>query len=173
MQLTTDRLVIRSLQAEDAERLADIWSDADVTRYMGGSRDRAEVLRNVLADVEEGDEDPADALWPVIEKNSSRLVGHCGILKKEVDGKAERELVYVFAKDTWGKGYATEAARALCQYAFGRLHLKRLITLIDPENAASAKVAKNVGMILRDETVRPSGKRMHVYVKESVGRGPS
>ena len=47
----------------------------------------------------------------------------------------------------------------------------RLITLIDPENAASAGVAKKAGLTFRDETVRPSGKRMQVYVKELVGRG--
>jgi len=171
MQLTTDRLVIRSLQGEDAENLADLWSDADVTRYLGGSRNRAEVLRNVLADAEEGDRDPADALWPVIEKISGRLVGHCGILKKEVDGKTERELVYVFAKDAWGKGYATEAARALCRYAYDQLQLKRLITLIDPDNTASSGVAKKAGLTFRSVTVRPSGKAMHVYVKELSDRG--
>lgn len=171
MQLTTDRLVIRSLQVEDAEKLADLWSDADVTQYMGGSRNRAEVLRNVLADAEESDRDPADTLWPVLEMVNGRLVGHCGILKKEVDGKTERELVYVFAKDTWGKGYATEAARALCQYAFNQLQLKSLITLIDPENTASARVAIKAGLTFRGETVRPSGKRMRVYVKELVDRG--
>ena len=171
MQLTTDRLVIRSLQAEDAERLADIWSDADVTRYMDGSRNHAEVNRNVLAEAEEGDRDPSDSLWPVIEKLNGRLVGHCGILKKEVDGKTERELVYVFARDTWAKGYATEAARALCQYAFDKLHLKCIIALIDPENVASAGVAKKAGLTFRGETVRPSGKRKHVYMKELVGRG--
>ena len=172
MHLTTDRLVIRSLQVEDAEKLADIWSDADVTRYLGGSRNRAEVLRNVLADAEEGDRDPADALWPVIEKVGGRLVGHCGILKKEVDGETESELVYVFAKDAWGKGYATEAAQALCLYAFDQLQLKRLISLIDPKNTASAGVAKKAGLTFRGETVRPSGKRMHVYVKKLVDRGP-
>lgn len=112
-----------------------------------------------------------NAVWPVIEKLNGRLVGHCGILKKEVDGKTERELVYVFARDTWAKGYATEAARALCQYAFDKLHLKCIIALIDPENVASAGVAKKAGLTFRGETVRPSGKRKHVYMKELVGRG--
>ena len=93
MYLTTDRLVIRSLRAADAAHLADLWSDADVTRYMGGSRNHAEVFRNVLADAEQGDIDPVDALWPVIEKLSGHLVGHCGILKKEEDGKTESELI--------------------------------------------------------------------------------
>ncbi len=73
MHLTTDRLIIRSLQAEDAKKLADIWSDADVARYMGRSRNHAEVYRNVLAEAEEGDRDSPDSLWPVIEKLNGRL----------------------------------------------------------------------------------------------------
>jgi len=77
--------------------------------------------------------------------------------------------IYVFAKDKWGQGYATEAGRAICDYAFDRLRFKRLIALIDPDNVASARVAEKAGMTFWKETVRPSGKRMCVYMKLSAG----
>ncbi len=78
---------------------------------------------------------------------------------------AETELNYVFAKSVWARGYATEAARALCTFAAEHLRLPRLIALIDPENRASARVAEKVGMRFCKETIRPTGKRMQVYLK--------
>ena len=166
MEVQTERLLIRSLAAEDAPALAAIWGDADVTRFMGGPRDYEQTRRDLLAEAAEGVADPADTLYPVIERSSGRIVGDCGFLKKDVDGEAQTELIYVFAKSAWGNGYATEAARALGTFAAERLGLSRLIALIDPENRASARVAEKAGMKLWKETIRPTGKRMLVYLKE-------
>lgn len=105
----------------------------------------------------------ADDLWPVVEKATGKVIGHCGLLQKEVDGQQEVELVYVFARASWGRGYATEAAMALRDHAFGQLGLQRLISLIEPENAVSERVAIKVGMRLEKEVVRPGGRTMRVY----------
>ena len=166
MEVQTERLLIRSLAAEDAAALAAIWSNADVTRFMGGPRDYEQTYRDLLSEAAEGTADPGDSLYPVIERAGGRIVGDCGFLKKDVEGEAETELIYVFAKAAWGKGYASEAARALCTFAAERLQLPRLIALIDPENRASARVAENVGMRFWKETIRPTGKRMQVYLKQ-------
>lgn len=121
MNLLTERLRIRDLKASDAALLAGIWSDAEVTRYMGGPRDYEET---------------------------------------------RQDLIYVFSRKDWGNGYASEAARGLCRYAFEHLGLRSLIALIDPENRASARVAEKAGMRFWKETIRPTGKRMQVYLKE-------
>jgi ribosomal-protein-alanine N-acetyltransferase len=165
MDLQTERLLIRTLTAEDAPSLAAIWSDPDVTRFMGGPRDYEQTYRDLLSEAAEGNADPADTTYPVIERASGRIVGDCGFLKKEVEGEAETELIYVFAMSAWGKGYATEAARALCTLAARKLRLPRLVALIDPEHAASARVAQKAGMRFWKETIRPTGKRMHVYLR--------
>lgn len=102
-------------------------------------------------------------LWPVIEKASSQLVGHCGLLDKEIDGKSEIELVYVIAKSAWGKGYATEMALALKQYAQEQMGLDRIVALIEPDNSASEGVALKVGLRFEREVVRPGGKVMKLY----------
>jgi ribosomal-protein-alanine N-acetyltransferase len=162
MQIDTARLLIRTLQALDAEPLARIWSDPEVTRYMGGPRDQDQI--RALLEEDAADPNPPQLdLWPVIEKASGIVVGHCGLLEKEVNGKAEVEVIYVLEPLAWGKGYAAEAASAVVERAFEELGLRRVIALIDPQNAASERVALKLGMQLEGETVRPSGKVMRVY----------
>jgi RimJ/RimL family protein N-acetyltransferase len=148
---------------EDSAPLAAIWADPDVTRYMGGPRNEAQVRMSLVEDAGAPVQPDYD-LHPVIEKATGLIVGHCGLLEKEVDGTGEIELVYVLAPTAWGKGYATEAGRALMGDAFTRLGLRRLIALIDPENADSERVALKLGMHHDKDTLRPGGKRMRVYV---------
>jgi ribosomal-protein-alanine N-acetyltransferase len=160
--IETERLVIRDLSVSDVDALARMWCDPEVTRFMGGPRDAAQVRRILAEDA--GSASPPDMdLKPVLEKGSGQVVGHCGLLEKEVDGRAEVELVYVLDRAAWGRGYATEAAAAIQGYAREHLGLNRLIALIDPENRASERVALKVGMRLERETLRPGGKLMRVY----------
>ena len=162
MHLETKRLLIRSLQPADAPALAKIWTDPAVTRYMGGPRNYDKLLKDFQEDASGGASSPFD-LWPVLELATDEIIGHCGLLDKEVDGQTEIELIYVLGSSAWGQGYATEAALAIRDYAFDSLKLKRLVSLIDPENQPSARVAQKVGMKLEKETVRPGGKLTQVY----------
>lgn len=162
MKIETERLLLRPVKRSDAHRLARIWSDPNVTRYMGGPRDFKEVCQMFEADANSSSQTDFD-LWPVVEKTSGQVVGHCGLIDKEVDGQNEFELIYVFDTWVWGKGYAAEAASAVKSYAFEQLGLKRIIALIDPDNIASERVASKVGMHLEKDTRRPSGKVLRVY----------
>jgi len=160
--LETERLCLRRIQAADADALIELWCDSEVTRFMGGPRDAGK-LRTGFA------EDAADPfaytydLWPVVEKETGAVIGHCGLLDKEVEGREEIELTYVLAKAAWGKGYATEIACALRDHAFGAMGLSRLISLIEPDNAASERVATKVGMAMEREVVRPGGAIRRIY----------
>jgi len=165
-QIDTSRLVLRSLQAADVDALVALWSDPEVTHYMGGPRDSAQVRRILEDELQARSEDPIH-FWVVVEKASGRVVGDCGLSRKDVDGRAEIELTYVFAHDAWGKGYGTEAAAAARDDAFGRLVLARLIALVDPENTASARVAEKIGMQLEKEIRRPSGAVRRVYAMQA------
>jgi len=161
----TERLLLRRQQASDIEFLTDLWADPQVTRYIGGPRDR-DWLRSVFAETEQNPCAEEYDLWPVVEKATGRLVGHCGLLDKEVDGQSEIELTYVFTPSAWRKGYATEIGRAITQLAFEEKGVRRLISLIEPENESSERVALRLGMHLEKEVVRPGGERRKVYVKE-------
>ncbi len=168
-QIETARLMLRSLQASDVDVLVGLWSDPEVTHYMGGPRDSAQVRRTLEDELQAHTEDHIH-FWVVVEKVSRRVVGDCGLIRKDVDGRAEIELTYVIAPDAWGKGYGTEAAAGVCDDAFGRLGVARLIALIDPENAASARVAEKIGMQLEKETLRPSGAVRRVYAMQAPRR---
>jgi len=164
-RLETPRLLLRPLQASDVDVLIALWADPTVTRYMGGPR-QTETVRRILEDELRNGSVDTFGFCPVVEKTSGRVIGDCGLTKKDVDGRDEVELVYVFAADAWGRGYATEAACVLRDYALGHLRVPRLIALIDPENTASARVAEKVGLQFEKAVVRPGGILRHVYAMQ-------
>lgn len=139
-----------------------MWSDPDVTRYMGGPRDPERVRQAIEEEAQAGSPHPI-GFSLVVEKASGNVIGECGLQEKEVDGRVEVELVYVFVSDSWGKGYATEAATATRYYAFHSLGLPRIVALINPGNLASARVAEKVGLTFERETLRPSGTVMRLF----------
>ena len=163
--IETGRLWLRPLEAADISALVALWSDPEVTRFLGGPRDPVTTRKVFEADLRDAatvDSSPYGFV-AVIEKATGRLIGDCGLVEKDVDGRAEVEIIYVLAVDTWGRGYATEAASALRDYAVDRCGLRRLIALIEPKNVPSARVAVKIGMRFERTTVRASGAVRHVY----------
>lgn len=164
--LETGRLIMRRQQASDVAPLVNLWADPEVTRHLGGPRDK-DWLQSVF---EETAQDPYAErydLWPVVEKETGQVVGHCGLLEKEVEDRTEIELNYILAVSAWDKGYATEIGQALKHYALAEVGIERLIALIDPGNKASERVAMKIGMRLEKEVVRPGGALRRVYAIES------
>jgi ribosomal-protein-alanine N-acetyltransferase len=164
--LQTDRLTLTRMRSEYTAALVDLWSDPQVTRWMGGPREPT----SLEADLRKTSLNPTAEkfdLWPLVEKAGGKLVGHCGLLEKEIEGELEIELVYVLAVSERGKGYATEIAAALRDYAFSTLGLKRLVALIDPANRTSERVATKIGMRLERKVIRPGGAVRWLYAVES------
>jgi ribosomal-protein-alanine N-acetyltransferase len=164
--LETERLLLRRQQASDIGFLTDLWADPQVTRYLGGPRDR-DWLRSAFEETARTPYAEQYDLWPVVEKETGQVVGHCGLLDKEVDGRTEIELTYIFSPSAWGKGYATEIGQAIKQAAFEKMGVERLIALIEPENEPSERVAIKLGMRLEKEITRPGGALRKVYVIET------
>ena len=162
MKVETDRLVVRSNQEIDLEPLAALWADPEVTYYMGGPRNYEEVLKILREDAQVNPQ-PAFDLWPVIEKETGQIIGTGGILEKDIDGRNQYEIIYVLAKSAWGKGFATEVASSLKDYAFNQLSLKRVTALIDPDNLKSEVVATKIGLRYEKDTIRPNGKKMRLF----------
>jgi ribosomal-protein-alanine N-acetyltransferase len=162
MKIETDRLIIKSNQEVDLEPLAALWADPEVTHYMGGPRNYEEILRILREDAKLNPQ-PTYDLWPIIEKETGQIVGAGGILDKDIDDKKEYEVVYVLARSAWGKGFATEVASSLKDYAFDELGLKRITALIDRDNLKSERVATKIGLRYEKDTIRPNGKTMRLF----------
>ncbi|HNT53684.1 MAG TPA: GNAT family N-acetyltransferase [Anaerolineaceae bacterium] len=161
--LETERLILRYQEAADIAFLVDLWSDPVATRYLGGPRER-DWLAQVFAETAANPQAEPYDLWPVVDKSSGHLVGHCGLLDKDIDGRVEIELNYMFYPTAWGQGYAVEIGRALLAHAFQNLGLKQLVALIEPANTASIRVAEKLGMRRAREIIRPGGAKRLLFV---------
>jgi RimJ/RimL family protein N-acetyltransferase len=148
--IETPRLILREFRPGDVNALALILSDAETMRFYPAPYDRAGVeewiARNRRRYAEHG-----HGLWAMILKSSGELVGDCGLTVQDVDGANEIEIGYHVRHDLWGRGLATEAARACRDLGFARLPVERLISLIRPENLQSRRVAEKNRMTVWKE----------------------
>ena len=171
--LETDRLILRQFTEGDFDALAALYGDPEVTRFIGtGEPKPADEVRRYLdcarIDAERSwspellerlpqlaraiKRDAHFSLWATIYKPDNRLIGRCGLLAWDLDGAKEVEVGYILARGYWGRGLATEAARASRDYGFDRLGFDRLISVIQPGNLASRNVTHKNGMKLEKET---------------------
>jgi len=162
----TERLFLRSPSEDDLNSIGDLWTDPLVTKHIGGPRSRDMVLdyfRDYANNPEATVREEKDCWWSVIERSSGQFIGLCGLTEKEIEGQPETDLGYFFLPSFWGKGYATEAAWKLVEYAFSGLRLESVIAVIDPINTASKSVALKLGMGLERESLRSDGVIRQVY----------
>jgi ribosomal-protein-alanine N-acetyltransferase len=89
-------------------------------------------------------------IWAVTEKATGVFLGQAGL--NHIDEIAETELDYALARDSWGRGLASEAAEAAVRFAFERAGLARLIGFVVPENVASRRVLEKLGFAFETET---------------------
>jgi RimJ/RimL family protein N-acetyltransferase len=150
--LETDRLILRHLQPEDLDSLYALYCDPDVCKYIPDAPRTYDETREELEWFMNGHPKyPELGLWATIHKETDQFIGRCGLLLWTIDGLNEVEVAYLLAKQVWGQGLGTEAARAIADYGFEQLQLSRLICLIDADNQASIKVARKIGMTFERE----------------------
>ncbi len=145
--LETERLVLRRLTMADLDPLARLYADPELRRYFPDGTRTYEETREELAwiiDVYYGRY--GYGLWATILRETGDFIGRCGLLPWDIEGRTEVEVAYLLDKRHWGRGLATEAARAIVDHAFATLPVDRLICMTDPENTASRNVATKVGM---------------------------
>jgi [ribosomal protein S5]-alanine N-acetyltransferase len=150
--LPTPRLLLRSFIAEDLDNMATLMADKDFMRFSLGVFSR-EKTAGFLDKVRARDRVGMPSQFGVIFGENDRLVGYCGFFPQIVDEIEELEIGYRIDPAYWGRGIATEAARAVRDHAFNDLHLPRVISLIHPNNIASRRVAEKNGMTPEKETV--------------------
>jgi aminoglycoside 6'-N-acetyltransferase len=148
-RLVTERLALRRSRPEDAETISAYRSDPDVHRQQGWERTDPDGVR---ADIEEmASRRPGEAggwvQFSVREREGGRLVGDVGI--SPADGEpGVLKVGYTIAPVAQGRGYATEAIRALVDYAFDTLGADVVRAYASADNRPSIRVAEKVGMRL-------------------------
>lgn len=156
--LETERLVLRRLLPDDLDRLFELYRDPEIRRYFPEGTLTYEETKEELEWFLNGHpRHPELGLWATIHKDTGEFIGRCGLLPWTINGRAEVEVAYLLAKEYWGQGLATEAAQAIVDYAFDRLHLTRLICMIYAENQASIAVATRIGMTFESEEEDEAG----------------
>jgi ribosomal-protein-alanine N-acetyltransferase len=150
--LETQRLLLRHPVLDDLADLFAFYSDPEVVKYIPDAPRSYEETREELEWFMNGHPKfPELGLWATVYKETGQFIGRCGLLPWTIDGQHEVEVAFGLSKAYWGRGLATEAARAIVQYGFERLHLSRLICLIDHDNHGSIRVATKLGMIYERE----------------------
>jgi RimJ/RimL family protein N-acetyltransferase len=143
--LETARLLMRPVADDDLDAIAALYADADVMRYIGLRGPLTyEQTRERVAFMVDHWRKHGFGMWSLRLKDGGEFVGRCGL--RTMDNTTEIELGYTLARAFWGRGYATEASRAVVRHAFDTLKLKRLVAIADPANTASVNVMKKLGM---------------------------
>lgn len=167
--LETDRLRLRPPTLDDAERIFTRYGqDPAVSRFMSWKphrtlNDTLEYLRRTASDVTAGHA----IAYLIFTKETNALLGTVG---GALDGH-RLQFGYCLARDAWGYGYATEAARAFVNLAWEIPSLVRIAAMCDVENVGSARVLEKVGLtregVLRKYLVLPnlgdSPRDVHMY----------
>ncbi len=153
--LETARLFLRRFNIDDVEAMCRILCDPDVMRFSKGVKQPAEVPAWIAERIK-GYKDSGFGCWALTYKETGTIIAYCGPTRKRyIGGRQENEIGFRLARDYWSYGYATEIAAALRDYAFGTMKISRFVALVDPENTASIRVIKKIGMRLEKEVMMP------------------
>jgi len=148
--ITTERLVLAEWTPTDVDEYARICTSPEVMRYMWPARPATpaesaygvQLLREHWVRWGFGH-------WAVHEKDSGRFVGRTGAKRHddwEPDPENNTEIGWLYDPAVWGRGYATEGARAALAFCLGEVGADEVISIAHPDNAASQRVMANVGL---------------------------
>ncbi|MBL7920588.1 MAG: GNAT family N-acetyltransferase [Bacteroidia bacterium] len=148
-QIETERLILREILLQDAGAMFEMDSDPQVHTYLGNDPVKdIEQINNAIRFIRKQYVDNGIGRWAVVLKETNEFIGWCGLkyftetINKHIH---IYDLGYRFNKKYWGKGYATEAAKACMNYGFNKMNLKEIYAMTDSRNLNSNKVLKKLG----------------------------
>jgi RimJ/RimL family protein N-acetyltransferase len=152
--LETPRLLLRGWRGRDLKAHAEMSADPEVMRYIGDGTalDQGQSWREVAMHIGHWGL-RGYGQWALERKEDGASIGRAGLWNPP--GWPGLEVGWKLARAAWGNGYATEAGAAAIEWAWATLDANELISIIQPENAASIRVAERLGMQkLRDSTLK-------------------
>ena len=167
--IETERLLIRPFKMEDIEPSYIMNLDAEVSRYTGdgGIVSKEEIERRIVENVFGDYEKHGFGRLAVELKGENKFIGFTGL--KYLEDMDEVDLGYRFMKEYWGKGIATESAKACVNLGFNKLGLKRLIAMVLPENIGSIRVLEKLNFEFEKEIIEDNQlAKIYSLIKEKA-----
>lgn len=144
--LHTDRLRLRPCRIDDLDSLHELWTEADVRRFLFDDRQISEEEARSFIDASAVNfTERGYGLWLFFEHQSDLIAGFAGLLHSSQEPPS---LIFGTRPQLWNSGYAREAARAVLRYAFDVLGTERVVADVDEPNEASVRVLEALGMSL-------------------------
>lgn len=160
----TDRLLLRRWRPGDREPFAAINADPEVMRFIGTGAVLGRGLSDdLVARFEREWEERGFGLWAVSVRDDpeERLLGFCGLTVPMFLPSVlpAVEVGWRLAREAWGRGYATEAARAAVAFGFAEGVAEEILAIVDPGNERSLRVCAKLGMTARPDRTHPATRR--------------
>lgn len=154
--LETERLILRTWTYADADALFDICREAEVMLHIGDRQpyktvEKAKEFLNWAIPYQKKN---GFCRWAVVDKSSGKIIGNCGFARLDTE---EVELGYLLAREEWGKGFGTEAARACLKYGFENIGFEKIIALTDLDHLTSQKILGKIGFTPRETAETDDG----------------
>lgn len=145
--LQTERLVLRPFEADDVPAFHECMSDPEVACHNALPPITLEQAREMVGGMvaSQGAASFTPASFAIALREGGPLIGNCRLKRDRIDPD-QADIAYFLCRRFWERGYATEAARALIDYGFQALGLRRIFGLCVPENVASRRVMEKAGM---------------------------
>ncbi len=163
--LITEELVLRPIELNDAPAIFSYTSDPRVAHFTHWNPH--ETLDETIAYIKLIHALKTTHVWGIALQESNTIIGECSITQHE-NGRAE--LYYALAQNQWGKGYTTQALKAVLAITDQFPEISRLEAWILSENIASCRVAQKVGLTLEQTvpeawTIENSHHDIALYIK--------
>ncbi|WP_108809826.1 GNAT family N-acetyltransferase [Sphingorhabdus sp. Alg231-15] len=161
--LSTERLRLRPLRADDADALHPTFADAELLRWWSsGPHETIAETRDYVAQNCEG---TRWQTWAITTVREDAALGWVVLIREE-DRPNIREIGYILNRAAWGKGIAREAVIRVIQYGFEELGLRRICADVDPDNLASIKLLKRLGF--QQEAHLRQEWETHIGIRDSL-----
>lgn len=156
-EILTERLRLRPFRDDDLDALTVIFAKPDVWRFPFGRGFSAEETEAFLRDRIDRQARPGTSPGAAEERATGRLIGYIHLTPPEwlPEVMPAVEIGWRLDPDWWGKGLATEGARAVLGYGFEVMALSEVLSIYQPENRASGRVMERLGIGLARETRHP------------------
>jgi len=158
--IETERLRLRAIEGGDLEPHAEMYADDLFVRYLGGKTLTKEQAWENMALILGRWSLLGYGIWAVERLETGELVGRAGLLN--LPGWPDVEVCWALSPKFRGSGYATEASKAAINWAFRESGIRRLVSLIHPDNQRSEAVALRLGERFREQIIF-NAKRTNVF----------